>query len=505
MTNTYSWGQRWLPALKDRAFDGAVFEPQLRYVVTRPHANVASDAYVVNLNFRDSDGNGYTRPESAVLENGRYKLYGNQRRFDALVEPVITKNTDFDNPTTSVGNRIEGRLRFMFAPHRGLDTATNAFKFFYNASNKPDPVISCVWVTGPDLPGNGGQNAGNTGPVGGILLKVPRSDYVARQDYMAVHVKFSDTFDPHGNAEDRKSLLKACAARERVGSTWEVATWSTNNQFAIDAAKTSGSSTFAWPSAAQGNLPYSWAPLSAGYSANTHGANSYAAMVGSRQGTYAVAPVTAAVKAAYRPTSMPVYTFYAFQQSGIPVLTYGGSVGATPVNSGNDSTPVISADPSAWFNAAAVIKSRMIGAKPYLEVESSGVYSGTAAFGSVSTASTFLATNATTLRPNAGPLTLTWSVPEGATATDRIGYSCWANWTNTAGSEVRWGPSVSNNSWPVPRNIRTRSFTLEEDCVGYEWVTAANQPTITSRYREIWARTYDAENRQIQSVQYARR
>jgi hypothetical protein len=71
-------------------------------------------------------------------------------------------------------------------------------------------------------------------------------------------------------------------------------------------------------------------------------------------------------------------------------------------------------------------------------------------------------------------------------------------------NEVRWGPSVSSNSWGVPRNISSKSFTLEEDCVGYEW-GQNNTPAVSSRYREIWARSYDAENRQIQSVQYARR
>jgi hypothetical protein len=601
MTNTYSWGQRWLPILKDPSFDNAVFEPQLRYVVAQPFANIASDVYVVNFNFRDIDGNGYTRPEVAILESGTYKLYGNQREMDAGVEPVITKLTDFTNPTSGAGNRVEGRIRFWLTPHRDWegDDATGAYKFFYKTgSNKPDPVIPCVWVTGPDLPGNGARNSANSGPLGGILLKVPRSDYVARQDYLAVHVKFSDSFDPVGVAEDRRALLKACAAREWNGTSWEIATWSTNNQYTIDAAKSSSSSTFAWPTAAQLNLPFSWSPASAGYTANTYNGSSYAAMVGSRNGTYALNPVTQATKAAYFPTEMPVYTFYAFHRDSLNGLDYGRSV-ATAAEGGSDSTPITSGTAAltkanALLADATIVKARMVGAKPYLELDANGVYAGAAPFGSVDSATTFLAADAPTL-PMSNSLALAWSVPTGATGTDRIGYSCWANWMNGT-SKVRWGPSVSSNNWAVPRNIRSKVVALEEDCIGYNWGAGANAPTrsifltsafttvngsgvvsvhdaahnlqtgdsvtisgvsqltvnglpraalarthqvtrvdentysisltdlatagnrnlganatvtrkeaIASRYREIWARTYDTENRAIQSVQFADR
>lgn len=510
MTNTYSWGQRWLPLLKAPSFDNVVFEPQLRYVVAQPFANIASDAYVVNFNFRDTDGNGYTRPEVAIVENGTYKLYGNQREMDAGVEPVITKQTDFTNPISGAGNRVEGRIRFWLTPHRDWDgdDATGAYKFFYKTgSNKPDPVIPCVWVTGPDLPGNGASNSTNTGPVGGILMKVPRSDYVARQDYLAVHVKFSDTFDPVGVDEDRRALLKACAAREWNGTSWEIATWSTNNQFTIDAAKSSSSSSFSWPTAGQLNLPFSWSPASSGYTANSYGNNSYAAMVGSRYGTYAINPVTTATKQGYSPTEMPVYTFYAFHRDNLIDLTYGRDV-ATAQQGSSDSTPITSGDEALaraddLLADATVVKTRMLGAKPYLEVDANGIYSGAAPFGSVDSTTTFLAADATTI-PSSNSLALAWSVPAGSTGTDRIGYSCWANWMNGT-SKVRWGPSVSSNSWQVPRNIRNKSVTLDEDCVGYEWTGGSGTPEITSRYREIWARTYDAENRQIQSVQFADR
>lgn len=487
--NTYSFAQRWINILQDPAFDGAKFQIQLRYVVSSAFPSISKDAYVTNLYFKDSIGNGYTRPEVAILNNNTYKLYGNHRVLDAGSEPVITKITDFTNTTTSTGNRIEGRLRFWMTPNRAWDSGTSAYKFFYNNSNKPDPVLPCAWVTGPGLPGNGAMNSANTGPLGGILLKVPRSDYVARQDYLAVHVKFPATFDPFGVDADRQSLMKACAARENTGTiqtpVMEVATWSTNNQFTIDAAKDSTSSGFIWPPLANGNQAYSWAGSS----------TTYSAMVGTKYGTYALSTVDATTKASYKPTTMPTYTFFAFPRTSLSAVTYASSP--------NAAVPVITLSDANTFWATKIqTKARMIGAMPYLTIDSNGIYKGKDAFSTVTSASAFLSASATTLAANS-TLDTTWTVPAKASGVDRVGYSCWANWMNSS-NEVRWGPSVSSNSWGVPRNINSKSFTLEEDCVGYEW-GQNNTPTVSSLYREIWARSYDAENRQIQSVQYARR
>lgn len=504
--NTYSFAQRWVNVLSDPAFDNAKFTIQLRYVVSNAFASLNKDAYVTNLHFQDSDGNGYTRPEVATLTNGTYKLYGNHRALDAGSEPVITKITDYTNTASSTGNRVEGRLRFWMTPHRALDTNTQTYKFFYNSSNKPDPVLPCAWITGPGLPGDGAMNSANTGPLGGVLMKVPRSDYVARQDYLAVHFKFPATFDPFGSDADRRSLMKACAAREWNGSSWEVATWNTNNQFTIDAAKDSATSGFIWPAFDNGNKSYSWDASSTSYSAVTVGGISYAAMVGNKYGTYALSPVDATTKANYKPTTMPTYTFYAFSRDSV---TGNTKVTYAAVNGSGAAVPVVtSAQADAFWAAKIQAKGRMIGAMPYLVTDGNGIYSGKDAFSTVTSASSFLSATATTIATG-GALATTWTVPTGASGVDRIGYSCWANWNNNPNNtpnytnEVRWGPSVSSNSWGVPRNLSSKSFSLEEDCVGYEWTN--NNPTIISRYREIWARSYDAENRQIQSVQYAKR
>jgi hypothetical protein len=334
------------------------------------------------------------------------------------------------------------------------------------------------------------MNSANTGPLGGILLKVPRSDYVARQDYLAVHVKFPATFDPFGVDADRQSLMKACAAREWNGSAWEVATWSTNSQFTIDAAKDSASSAFVWPSS--GNQSYSWAGSS----------TTYSAMTGNKYGTYALSSVDAITKANYKPTTMPTYTFFAFPRTSLSSVTYA--------NSPNGAVPVISSinDTNTFWNAKIQAKARMMGAMPYLTTDANGIYNGKDGFSTVTSASAFLSATAPVIAANS-TLDATWTVPAKASGVDRVGYSCWANWNNNPNNtpnytnEVRWGPAVSSNSWGVPRNISSKSFTLEEDCVNFQWTT--NNPTIISRYREVWARSYDAENRQIQSVQYAKR
>jgi hypothetical protein len=124
--NTYSFEQRWVNILQDSAFDGAKFTIQLRYVVSSAFPSIGKDAYVTNVYFKDSSGNGYTRPEVAILNSGAYKLYGNHRLLDTGSEPVITKITDFTNTATSAGNRIEGRLRFWMTPNRAFDSITTA-------------------------------------------------------------------------------------------------------------------------------------------------------------------------------------------------------------------------------------------------------------------------------------------------------------------------------------------------------------------------------------------
>jgi hypothetical protein len=494
LTNSYDFKQRWVYALKDAIFNNSKFKIQLRYVVENAFA-VGDDAYVVNLHFKDSDGNGYTRPEVVRKVGTNYVLYGNQRTAEAYVEPVITRLLDHADSASS-GNRIEGRLRFVLTPHRDFNATTKTGSFNYGAGNKALPVYACAWVTGLGLPGDGVLGADGK-PRGGVLIKVPRSDYVTRQDYMAVHAKFADNFDPVNTLEDRKLLLKACAAREFANGAWEVSTFNTNNQFTLDAAKIDGNGIFTWPTSSA----LSWPSTSTGYS-GTNGSH--------RTATYRVTAVTDAVKVAYRPTVMPTYTFYAFKHSALPTNLY-----TSPTT--DKSTPIISNDnagqtaTNTFFDSALILKSRMVGAMPYLETNANGVYTGNSKFSAITTSKLdiFLGQDAPAI-PNGGTLDLSWVVEGGGTGVDRVGYSCWANWINNS-NDVRWGPSSSSNSWGFPRSVTSKVFTLEEECESLSArvlrASAGSNPAInsSSKYREVWTRGYDAENRQIQGVAYAKR
>lgn len=501
--NSYDFKQRWVYALKDPIFNNSKFKIQLRYVVGDAFG-AGDDAYLVNFHFKDSDGNGYTRPEVVRKVGSSYVLYGNQRPAEAYVEPVITQIKDFASEV-STGNRIEGRLRFVLTPHRDFNAATKVGSFRYGTNNKAEPVYSCAWVTGLGLPGDGVAGADGK-PRGGILIKVPRSDYVARQDYMAVHTKFKDDFNPVGNDDDRKLLLKACASREYADGAWQVGSFNTNNQFSIDSAKIDNTGTFSWPSSSG----LAWPSTSTTYS-GTNGSH--------RTATYRVNPVADSVKAAYKPTVMPVYTFYAFKTSDLPTTIAGTTTSLYSTTLSDKSTPIIP-DTAAglttannFFSAALIIKARMAGAMPYLETNANGVYVGNSKFSAIASAkaNAFLGVDAPTIA-NGGALDMAWAVPSGGTGVDRVGYSCWANWNNSTTStpnEVRWGPSSSSNSWGVPRNISSKTFTLEEECEGLAARALRTSPTpvITSytKYREVWTRSYDEENRQIQGVIYAKR
>jgi hypothetical protein len=102
-----------------------------------------------------------------------------------------------------------------------------------------------------------------------------------------------------------------------------------------------------------------------------------------------------------------------------------------------------------------------------------------------------------------------WSIPAGAEGIDRIGFGGWFNSTNG-----RIGTAAFSDSFAVSRGATEGSFTLSEDWYGYDYATYDNgrygptAPANTkalSAYREIWVRSYDRYNRQIQTVQRATR
>jgi len=96
-----------------------------------------------------------------------------------------------------------------------------------------------------------------------------------------------------------------------------------------------------------------------------------------------------------------------------------------------------------------------------------------------------------------------WSIPAGAEGIDRIGFGGWFNSTNG-----RIGTATFSDSFAVSRGTTEGSFTLSEDWYGYDYLTyngGSYSSSALSAYREIWIRSYDRSNRQIQTVQRATR
>lgn len=494
--NGYSFGDRWVRVLNDSAFNNSKFKIQLAYILNMN----GTDVFVVNVNFKDKDGNGYTRPEVVTQSAGSHLLYGNQRVVETYVEPLISNVTDYVSSTSS-SNLIQGRLRVMFSPHRDWDSASSSYKFYYDGDGKPDPKWACSWVTGPGFPGEGALNSAQSGPVGGILMKIPRSDYVAKREYLAVAYKFPATFDPVAVDDDAAQLLKACAARENVSRTntpiWEVATGSTDNNFTLDFGKPNQSINFNWPSSGNGNVSLHWAK----------GSTTWSEATGTGYGNWALAPVVQSIKDAYTPTQMPTFTFYSFRLSALPA-----PVDIYTVN-GNGSIPVVNDTQGRnFFNSAVVTKARMMGAMPYLKRNNNQVFTGHTKFGSVSDATlvSFLGANASAIDVGS-TLNASWSAANGGTGIDRLGFNCYGTWRPSgASSNKRWGPSVSSASWGFTRSTTSKTFTFEDSCLAYSFIgnpypgtnSAINS---TSIYRNLWIRTYDQENTQIQQVYFAER
>ncbi len=489
--NGYSFGDRWVRVLNDSAFDNSKFKIQLAYILD----SNGVDVFVVNVNFKDKDGNGYTRPEVVTQSAGSYLLYGNQRVLEAYAEPMISNIADYADSTSSI-NSIQGRLRFFISPHRDWDNASSGYKFYYDGNGKPDPKWACSWVTGPGLPGEGALNSAQSGPVGGILMKIPRSDYADKREYLAIAYKFPATFDPVAVQADKNQLLKACAVRENVSRTnvpsWEVATFSTDNNFTLDFAKANQTGSFSWPTSGNGNNSFNWAGNSTSYAQAT-GVSGYA--------NWALAPVDQSIKDAYKPTTMPTFNFYSFRLADVPTNVY-------TVN-GNGSIPVVNdAQANTFFSAKVVTKARMIGAMPYLKRDSNNVFAGNTKFGTISdaTLASFLSASSSAISIGS-TLSASWSPAAGGTGIDRLGFQCYGTWIPSGTAKKRWGPSVSSGSWGFTRSTTNKKFTFEDTCAAYSFVGTAyqNGPTSTSVYRNLWIRTYDQENTQIQQVYLAER
>jgi hypothetical protein len=358
-------------------------------------------------------------------------------------------------------------------------------------------------VTGPGLPGEGAQNTAQNGPVGGVLLKVPRSDFTQKREYMAIAYKFPETFDPVSNQSDRNQLAKACGTREWVsnppapanGGRWEVATFSIYSNFTIDFAKIDSSSTFTWPTASDGNINFNWAGSSNSFPANN---------AGLKYGSSALNPVAQSVKVAYKPTSMPIYNFYSFRFSDLQTL---GNIWTGP----NAAIAIVDDNIGNTFWSKKIItKSRMIGEMPYLKRDSNDLYTGNTKFGTIgsSTLTNYLGSSAPAIAIG-DTLPASWTSAIGGAGIDRLGFTCFGTWMSGS-NKFRWGPSFSSGSWVFPRNITSRTFTFDDTCLGYGDVNSAPNglpanTTIKTVYRDIWVRSYNQNNTQIQQVYIAER
>lgn len=488
MHNTYSYGERWGLALSSSEFLNADVKINLRYVVERP-SMADGKAYVVNVNFKDTKGNWYTRPE--VLErtitgsSDSFKLYGNRRNFDFGVDANYTYIDDLSTPANS---RVEGRLQLNTTPHRSKAAGAQSFAFTYDATDPglAQPKIICAWVTGPFL--QTGVTHDVSSPKGGVLLKIPHPDAVATRTYMAIHAKYSADFDPVNNSTDRTTLWIDCKGTS--GSTPRIGTSGTNNQFTFSAVKANAAATWEFPGEAAKNFVIDSANVgicNSNVTTATDGCprRSYATM----RSTEVTTQDKQDYVSTFGNTSMPRYTIYAFQDDGY-VNTSTTAWGNSVIN---------------FWNAKIIENGRMVGTMAFVERDTNGVYSGNIKFRKpdAATVATYLGPTLATIAAGA-PVNVGWDVPAGAQGIDRFGGKGQAYFTS-GGSERTIISSIAQISKGSPRSASNGVLTLTAEWLGNDAIgttkTYAGTPfAVTSVYREIWVRSYDLENRQIQYV-----
>ena len=487
--NTYNYGERWGLALSSSEFLNADVKIILRYVVSRP-GMADGKAYVVNVNFKDTNGNWYTRPE--VLErtttnsSDSFKLYGNRRNVDFSVDANYTYIDDLSTPTNS---RVEGRLQMNTSPHRTKASGAQNFAFTYDATTPAlaQPKIICAWVTGPLLQTGVAHDV--NAPKGGILLKVPHPDAVATRNYMPIHAKYSATFDPVTNTgTDRVTLFNDC--KGTTGTPALIGTANTNNQFTFTSAKANSSSTWAFPGELLKNFVISSTNV------GTCNSNTTTATDGCPRRSYPnmrSTEVTAQDKIDYVTTfgntSMPRYTIYVFQDDAYV----------------NNSTAAWSNSVTNFWNSKTVENGRMVGTMAFLDKDANGVYSGDIKFRKpdAATVSNYLGANLSTIA-SGGNVNVGWTVPSGAQGIDRFGGKGQAYFTS-GGVEKTIVASVAQISKGSARSASSGVLTLSDEWLGNDAIGTTKTYNgvafaVTSVYREIWARSYDLENRQIQYV-----
>ena len=535
---SYQFGDYWGSWLSNTDFDSASVSVNLLYVTNPTFAPYSTDgdgkAYVVNVNIKDKFGNWYTRPEVLVRLNANdptldsFKLAGNHRPLEFSVQPGFTY---LNERTNQSNNRVEGRLSFFITPHRSVkspDSPQNYSKtsasFSYdprtteidqsnNNYRKPMPKLICGWITGPFLQISGTEHNPDA-PKGGILLKIPHPSAVNIRNYMGIQNKYPSNFDPINNTNDLKTLYGDCIAsylpnlqKSASPATFTgkiISTLNTNSAYTIDGAATA---TLGWRYAS--NISNDGSPTT---SSNRYSYTNFRPINVSsdEQNDYAKL---------YGPGEMARFTAYFFK---------------VPDNyTGN--TNLMDADPwggsytNFWANRVQFpAPVRMVGSMPFVPKDNNGVYNGDIKFRTLdsSVIDNYLGqgVGSEIAIPTATQLNLSWSVPSGAQGVDRIGgtskaFCYYAN--STVGSPLTglvttvFG-SVSQISEQVSRNAKSGSLILSSQWpsstavvgnIPSGWTIPSNCLTPTSGvssvsvfYRDIWTRSYDTENRQIQYV-----
>jgi hypothetical protein len=204
----------------------------------------------------------------------------------------------------------------------------------------------------------------------------------------------------------------------------------------------------------------------------------------------------AAFKALYKDTKDIQYTAYIFVDPG-----YSESSPQTVYTSYSTS--------DAFLASAEKVNFRMVGEMPFLDKSSedltSAIYKGNTVFRGVgsSMVNTYLTANAASVSKST-KVVASWTIPDGAEGIDRLGIGGW--FSKSDGSRI--GAATFSDSYYLPRSLTSLNITLSEDWSGYDFATYGNNKyknTATSAYREIWVRSYDRTNRQIQTVEFASR
>ena len=293
-----------------------------------------------------------------------------------------------------------------------------------------------------------------------------------------------------------------------------MASGETNSAFTMDAVKTNSTSTATFSAYAPLNATVAY-PTSLTRTScpsfNANGVQTNVAQTGgvattastvsgwcnsTRRESMVTPALRTAFEALYKDPKDLQYTFYVFVDSNYTEATAGTAYG-------NYATA------DAFFASAEKVNVRLVGKLPFLDkTTTSGVevYAGTEQFRGVGQAmiDNYLKAGAATLAKNSS-VSGTWTIPNGAEGIDRLGISGW--FRKSDGSRI--GVATFADSFALPRTLNLANFTLTEDWYGFDRLSykggmyAASPYSATAAYREIWVRSYDRYNRQIQTVEFA--